>query len=423
MKTQRTLLKTIKEISKLFPVLLVTGPRQVGKTTLFEMYSSTYKSQSKSKMPLFISLDNLEVRAFAQNDPNAFFRRYKPPIIIDEIQYAPQLLTQIKMIVDRTQKTNLFWLTGSQKFTLMKSIQESLAGRMAILDLLGFSQAEISGCAFRVKPFLPTPRWIKFAAKNKSQYNLMELYRRIWLGSFPRLHHRILSSKSKTSLKERNIFYDAYIRTYLQRDVKDILNVTDMSIFLVFLRVVAARTGQILNYSDIARDVGVDHKTIKAWISVLETSGLLYLLYPYYRNITNRMIKAPKIYFLDTGLCCYLTKWPDYKTLESGAMAGCILETYIFTEIVKSYWHNGLNPYFYYYRDKDQKEIDLLIEDGGSLYPIDFKKTATPSYLSTQHFKLLNKLDKKIGPCGVVCLVNQDKLLLENITAIPVQYL
>ena len=386
----------------------------------------------------FVSLDDLEAKAIAQNDPNAFFKKYKHPLIIDEIQYAPQLLGQIKIIVDRTRKPGLFWLTGSQKFTLMKGIQESLAGRIAILDLLGFSQAELSGHALNVKPFLPTSTWLQSIKKQHISISIMEIYKRIWLGSFPQLNQNIFRSKktsnknliSKKSLEfttntlqERNLFYESYVRTYLQRDIRDVLNITNENSFLLFLRAIAARTGQLLNYSEVARDIDIDYKTVKAWVSVLETIGLIYLLHPYHTNITKRLIKTPKVYFLDTGLCCYLTRWPDHKTLESGLMAGPILETYVFSEILKSYWHNGLNPYIYYYRDKDKKEIDILIEEAGCLYPIECKKTATPSYKITSHFKLVNKLDKKVKDGAVICLIDKDIPLSKNTIAIPVSYL
>lgn len=424
MKVVRTLSRSIKRINHRFPVLLITGPRQVGKTTLLQMCGESQKAKQAFQ---FVSLDDLEVRLMAQKDPNAFFNRYKPPIIIDEIQYAPNLLTQIKIIVDQVRRNNLFWLTGSQKFTLMKSIQESLAGRIAILDLLSFSQAELDQRPLSVKPFLPTQKWINSSKKQKlSQTSILGIYKNIWLGSFPQLRANSLSLSPQLNvqlIQERNVFYESYLRTYLQRDIKDILNVTSTQSFLQFLRVLAARTGQLLNYSDMMRDVGVNHKTIKAWLSVLEATGLIFLLYPYYRNVTKRLIKTPKIYFLETGLCSYLTKWPDHKTLESGMMAGPILETYIFTEILKTYWHNGLNPYFYYYRDRDQNEIDLLIETGDFLYPVEFKKTSTPSLISKKPFKLLDQLGKKIQKATIICFVSEYKPLSRDMQALPVYYL
>ncbi|MEN8236192.1 MAG: ATP-binding protein [Pseudomonadota bacterium] len=405
---QRSLTKTVREVDATFPVLLVTGPRQVGKTTLLKMCAEQNRN--------YVTLDDLQEREIAQNDPVLFLQAHKPPLLIDEVQYAPQLFSAIKIIADREQKSGLFWLTGSQKFHLMKGITESLAGRVAIIDLLGLSQAEIDGRHDKTEPFLPTLDWINSAKKNMTKPKpLIDVYERIWLGAFPKL-----TQDPKIS---SNIFYNSYIKTYIQRDIRDILNISDEIAFSKFLSVVAARTGQLLNYSNLARDVDIDHKTAKAWLSVLEASGIIYLLQPYYRNVTKRLVKTPKLYFLDTGLCSYLTKWPNPESLELGAMSGAILETYIFTEILKSYFHNGVTPHFYYYRDLDQREVDLVIETGGTFYPVEFKKTARPSRTASKHFHLLQKLGKKVGHGAVICFVEKDVPISREVTAIPVGYL
>ncbi len=405
---QRTLASIIKEVNDNFPVLLVTGPRQVGKTTLLEMCAEGNRN--------YVTLDNLEARTLAQNDPGLFVQTHKPPLIIDEVQYAPNLFSYIKIIVDREKTNGLFWLTGSQKFHLMKGITESLAGRVAIIDLLGLSQAEIDERWESLTPFLPSLGWIDNAKRTiENPKTLTETYKRIWQGTFPRV--------VEATDSVRNLFYQSYIQTYIRRDVKDILSISDETLFYSFLGAVAARTGQLLNYADLARDTAIDNKTAKSWLSVLETSGLVYLLKPYHRNVTKRLVKSPKLYFLDTGLCTYLTKWPTPDSLEAGAMSGAILETYLFSEILKSYYHNGVEPYFYYYRDLDQKEVDLVIETGDSLYPVEFKKTATPSSTASKHFHLLEKLGKKVGHGAVFCFVEQDVVLSEDVTAIPVGYL
>ena len=405
---KRTLARKLKEISKSFPVLLLTGPRQVGKTTLFEICAS-------QKMQ-YVTLDDLDVRDLAQNDPGLFIQTYKTPLIIDEVQYAPQLFSYIKIAVDREKKNGMYWLTGSQKFHLMKGVTESLAGRVAIVDLLGFSNAEIEARE-NTKPFIPDVKWINMARKNiKKPKQLDAIYKQIWRGSFPKVN---VDKKELT----RQIFYSSYIRTYLQRDVKDILKISDENAFYNFISAVAARTGNLLNYNDLARDVGIDNKTAKSWLSVLETSGLVYVLNSYHNNLSKRLVKTPKIYFLDTGLCAYLTKWTDAKSLQNGAMSGAILETYIFAEILKSYWHNGVEPNFYYYRDADQKEIDLVIETAETLYPIEFKKTATPSKNSSKNFLELKKFNKKIGHGVVICFVEKDISLSKDVTAIPVGYI
>ncbi len=404
----RTLYKIISDIDKTFPVVLITGPRQVGKTTLLEMCAKENRT--------YVTLDDMDIRQLAQNDPALFFQTYKPPLIIDEVQYAPELFSQIKIIVDREKKDGLFWLTGSQKFHLMKNITETLAGRVAIVDMLGLSQRELTNRASTTKPFMPTEDWINKAKQTSSKKkSVTDIFDLIWRGSFPKLY--------KNKNVSRDLFYKSYVQTYIHRDVKSILSITDDISFYKFLGAIAARTGQLLNYTELARDVGIDNKTVKSWISVLETSGLIYILYPYHNNMTKRIVKTPKLYFLDTGLCSYLTKWPDAASLEAGLMSGAMLETYIIIELLKTYWHNGVTPHFYYYRDLDQKEVDLLIEAGDTLYPVEFKKTATPSSRATKRFYLLEKLGKKIGHGAVICFIEKEMPLSKEVTAIPVYYI
>lgn len=406
----RTLSKTIHAISDSFPVLMVTGPRQVGKTTLLEICAKEGAPAPRA----YVTLDDMDARALARRDPALFLQTWQPPLIIDEIQYAPELFSAIKIMVDRDKRNGLFWLTGSQKFQLMRGITESLAGRVAIIDLLGLSQAELDGRAALSQPFVPTAQWIA-AARGNAPKPLMAVFRQIWLGSFPRL----VAQGAKT----RDLFYRSYIQTYIQRDVQDVLKVSDQLAFNRFLAAVAARTGQLLNYANLARDVDIDNKTAKAWLSVLETSGLVFLLQPYHTNLTKRMVKTPKLYFLDTGLAAYLTKWPDAASLEVGSMSGAMLETWVVSEIVKSYWHNGLEANLYFYRDTDQQEVDLLIESGDTLYPVEIKKTASPSQNARRQFAVLDKLDKTIGPGAVLCLVERDIPLSQSVTAVPVGYL
>ena len=405
---RRTLASTIQHVNGSFPVLLMTGPRQVGKTTLLQMCAEADRN--------YVTLDDLDARGLARNDPGLFLQTYRPPIIIDEVQYAPQLFSYLKIVVDREKKNGMFWLTGSQKFHLMKGITESLAGRVAVLDLLGLSQAEIDHRSQIVTPFVPTPAWIELAKKRVEEpKRLMDIYKRIWRGSFPKVN----DAEGPT----HNLFYRSYVQTYIQRNVKDILSISDETSFHQFLGAVAARTGQLLNYAELARDVAIDNKTAKSWLSVLETSGLIYLLKPYYRNVTKRLVKAPKLYFLDTGLCTYLCKWPTPASLEAGASSGAFLETYLFAEILKSYWHNGVEPHFYYFRDIDQREVDLIIETGDAFYPVEFKKTATPSKTASRHFRLLEKLGKRVGHGSVLCFVEQAIPLSETVTAVPIAYL
>ena len=403
----RTLTRTIHQVSGAFPILLLTGPRQVGKTTLLEQCG-----RGRS----YVTLDDLEQRAIARDDPALFLQMHPAPATIDEVQYAPQLFGQLKLAVDKTKQPGMYWLTGSQKFHLMQGITETLAGRVAIIDLLGFSQAELDGRAEFNQAFAPTDEWLANAnATAGAPKQLMDIYRQIWLGAFP---NPLLAGEAV-----RDIFYSSYVQTYIQRDVRALSRVGDELAFHRLLRAAAARTGQLVNFADLARDVDIDQKTAKAWLSILETAGLVHLLRPYHSNVTKRLVKTPKLYFLDTGLCAYLTGWSSPQTLEAGAMSGAILETWMFAEILKSYWHNGLEARFHFYRDRDRREVDLLIERDNQIHPVEFKKTASPSRSAAGSFSALAKLDKPLGPGAVVCLKETAARLAKDIVAIPARLL
>ena len=405
---ERTLSHVIEKISGSFPALLVTGARQVGKTTLLESLADERRA--------YVTLDDLEQRALAKTDPALFLQSHPTPLIIDEVQYAPELFPSIKIHVDRHKRPGDFWLTGSQKFQIMKGVTESLAGRVAIVDLLGLSNKEIDGEADTARPFVPTETWLDLARRYAGPPAPVGVaFEKIWRGSFPKL-----TSNPETP---RDIFYRSYIQTYIERDVRDVTSIRDDISFYNFVRAVAARTACMLNYSDLARDVGIDQKTAKSWLSILRASGLVELVEPYHNNVAKRIVKTPKLYFLDTGLCTYLTGWSTPETLEAGAMNGPIFETYVFCEILKSHLHNGVYPSIYHYRDTDQQEVDLLIERDGALYPIEIKKTASPSLNATKSFAALQKLDKPIGPGAVICLRETDVPLSREVTAIPVHYL
>ncbi|MFN7734216.1 MAG: ATP-binding protein [Pirellula sp.] len=404
----RTLQPVVERVANSFPVLLLTGPRQVGKTTLLEACAGSKRR--------YVTLDDLEERALARHDPELFLSRHPAPVIIDEVQYAPELFSRIKMIADREKRDGLFWLTGSQKFHLMREVTESLAGRVAILDLLGLSQRELTGHAHTVQPFLPTKDWLNTVpAAVKKPQTVAAVYENIWQGSLPRLRTR--------ADVDRDIFFRGYIETYIQRDVRDLARVGDETRFLRFVKAVAARTAQLLNYADMARDTDIDQKTAKAWLSILEASGLVYLLPPWHSNVTKRIVKTPKMYFFDTGLCAYLTGWSSAESLEAGAMSGAILETFMVTEILKSYWHTGKQPRFYFYRDRDGAVVDLLIEQYNRLYPVEFKKTASPGLNAAKYFKALETLQPDVGEGAVVCLKETEVAISTTVTAIPVWYL
>ena len=389
-----------------FPVLMVCGARQVGKTTLLKHASQSDRT--------YVTLDDPLVQSLAREDPALFMQRFAPPVLIDEIQYAPQLLPYIKMAVDRQRTPGQFWLTGSQHFHLMQGASESLAGRVGIVQLLGLSMRERMGRG-PAAPFLPTPDAVGDRVRTGGSLGLKELYRLIWRGDFPAI--------ALDEQMDWGLFYSAYVQTYLQRDIRDLARVGDELAFLRFLRAAAARTGQMLNLSDLARDADVAPNTAKTWLSILQASGMVYLLEPYYTNLTKRLVRSPKLYFVDTGLCAYLTEWASPETLEAGAMSGPILESWIMSELLKSYRHHGRLAPFYYYRDRDGKEIDLLVLQDGTIYPLEFKKTASPHKNHVRHFQVLKKLNRPVGCGGVICLAEQSLPLAEAALSIPVSAL
>lgn len=406
MYIKRTLEQSIKSMSQFFPVVLVTGPRQVGKTTVLQ--------NCEKKSRAYVSLDTLEYRELAKQDPALFLQRFPAPVLIDEIQYAPELLPYIKSLVDKENKPGMFWLTGSQQFHLMKNVSESLAGRVGILHLQGLSQDEKDNQA-NSDPFLPTVDYIKGKTARKPETDLNRVYERIWKGSYPKLY------PADNTYWEA--FYDSYLQTYVERDIKALSAVGNELNFIKFMRALAARTAQLVNYADIASDVGISAPTVQAWLSILQASGLVYVMQPYSNNVGKRFVKTPKVYFMDTGLACYLTGWKTPQTLEAGAMSGEMLETYVVSEILKSYLHNGKQPNIYYYRDKDKREIDVLLEQDGTFYPVEIKKKSNPDSKDIRAFKVLDTLQLKRGPGAVICLANTHLPITEDVTAIPVGYL
>lgn len=404
MYINRTLEKIFLKADKHYPILLVTGARQVGKTSMLQHLQEENRQ--------YVTLDDPLILGLAKDDPALFMQRFTPPVIIDEIQYAPELLPYIKIAVDKAKRPGMFWLTGSQQFHLMRDVSESLAGRVAILSLLGMSRRELLREAATSIPFLPVTESLQTRLATGGQLSLKRLYRLIWAGSLPAI--------ALNEELDRDLFYSSYLQTYLQRDVRDLARVGDEMAFVRFLRAAAARTGQMLNMANLARDADIAPNTAKSWLSILETSGIIYLLAPYTTNLTKRLVKTSKLYFLDTGLCSYLTSWSSPETLEAGAMNGAILETWIIVELLKSYSHNGRQAPFYYYRDKDKKEIDLLIIQDNIVYPLEIKKSASPAKRDIRHFQFLNRLPLTCGRGGLISLAQHLLPLDENVTAIPV---
>ncbi len=404
MNYPRAIAPHLLHASEHFAVLMVTGARQVGKTTLLKSLSEPDRQ--------YITLDDPLILSLAKSDPVLFLERFKAPLLIDEIQYAPELLPIIKMRVDSDKKPGQYWLTGSQPFHLMRGVSESLAGRVAVIQLLGFSRRESLGeGAVPLSPFIPEPEAMRTRAQSASPLSVQELFRLIWRGSFP----AVVADPQMN----RDLFYASYLQTYLQRDIRDLAKVGDEMAFLRFLRAIAARTGQLLNMAELARDADVAPNTAKNWLSIVEASGLVYLLQPWHNNVTKRLIKTPKLYFLDTGLCTYLTRWTSPQTLESGAMSGAIFETWAIAEVIKSYWHQGQQAPLYFFRNKDQVEIDLLIEKNGVLYALECKKTASPHKSAMKGLSALRNLGVQLGPAAVLCMVEQSMPLSREITAEP----
>jgi len=395
---KRTISETISKISSAWPILLLTGPRQVGKSSILNML--------KEKERKYISLDDMAARDLALNDPRAFLQKYSPPVIIDEVQYAPGLFSYIKIWVDERRyeymfggnesnnPSGAFWLTGSQKFSLMKGVQESLAGRVAIIDLLGFSRKEIIGKPKESKPFWPDT--IDMHKKTQKR-TVMDVYRDIWNGSFPEL------ITNPTIGRDR--FFSSYMQTYIGRDVKDYQGATNELKFYKFVRAVAVRTGNLINYEDLARDCEIDRRTAQKWMVTLRASGLAYLLPPYSVNLANRIVKTPKVYFLDTGLACFLANIDTPEALEASYLNGAMLETYALCEILKSFWHNGEDArQLHFYRDTNKKEIDFVLEKNMTLYPVEVKKTTSPAGREYANLNIINTLKKPVGKGAVICL-------------------
>ena len=399
----RHLESVVQEYANAFPIVLLTGARAVGKLSLL--------TRLFGELPLVSFADPTQVVS-AKSDPKHFFSLITPPVILDEIQYITELFPYIKMEVDRRGAKGLYIMTGSQQYSLMQNVSESLAGRVGILVLHGLSLREQYGDTF-AEPFVPSKEQIM---SRNVQYRMErgDLWKIIHRGSYPELVKGSVS---------RDMYYGSYVKTYIERDVRSLAQIGDAWQFTIFLTIVAARTGSIVNYTDIAKEVGVSSPTIKRWISILIAGGIVTLLHPWSRNIEKQVTKTAKLYFLDTGLASWLTKWQTPQSLEEGNMAGAFFESFVISEIIKS-WHNaGRDPSLYFYRDHEGKEIDLLIEEGQILYPVEIKKSATPGSNALKNFGVLKNINKEIGPKTVICSIDKPTFLSKDAVALPVSYI
>ena len=393
----------VERIAKRKPALVLTGARQVGKST---MLKEVYKDIN------YVTLNRPIVRESAKDNPSLFFDVYKPPVVVDEIQKAAELFDYIKDIVDEDKTKGQFFLTGSQSMNLMKNVSESLAGRAGVIKMLGLSMRELTGTTGR-EPFLPLPE--RIAVNKDCGYD--RLISCIHKGFFPELY------ETESDLRDWSDYYSSYFQTYIEKDIKDVLNIQDESAFIKFVKATASLTGEMLNYTTIAEICGKDVKTVKAWLSVMESGGLIYLLEPYHNNFNKRLVKTPKLYFLDTGFACWLLGWNTPDQLVNGAMWGHIFESFVFVEILKSYFNDGIvKPPLYYYRDTDKNEIDLIVEDGETLYPVEIKTTSDPTRSMVKTFRLLDGVpEKKAGTGAVICLAKEHLPLTDAVWTLPAQ--
>lgn len=403
---ERAMKAKVEELNLFFPCILVTGARQVGKSTMLQRI-----------MPegmRYVTLDDYMAAEYARKDPIGFLNEWGYPLCIDEIQYAPELLRAMKLRIDEQgQEPGMYWLTGSQRFVMMKGVSESLAGRIGIVDLHSLSQRETGQAPLNLAAFDP-----EHPAEQVQQENLCslrDLFVRIHRGGYPRLIQQPGLSVAA--------YFSAYTQTYVERDVQALTQVSNLASFIKLMRSAAMRTGQQLVYSDLARDADISPKTAAAWISILQTSGIVELLEPYHVNTTKRLSKTPKLYFMDTGLCCWLAGWDNAEQLMNSGYAGAILETWVYGQLVRSFANAGERPQLTYYRDRNGAEVDFLLEKNGCLYPMEVKRSSTPSINDLRWVKHIPPGSNQLRPGIIFCTANSYTPLPFGAAAFPISAL
>ncbi len=406
MYIKRHIENVIKKSFNTYPAVLITGPRQVGKSTVLKNLYPDFEYET---------LDDVYMIRAISSDPTGYLRLKGTPFIIDEVQKVPDLFGSLKYVIDKDKRNGMYLLTGSQKFELMKNVSESLSGRVSVIDLLGLSYREIKGDKFD-KPFLPTIDYLS-SRKPISKHDINDIWEIIHKGSMPALY--------ENNERDRERYYSDFVNTYIERDVHSLVQIGDTLTFMQFMVALAGRTGEILNMDSLAKDIGVSAPTIKRWLSVLQASNVIYLLQPFSLNTTKRVVKTPKVYFTDTGLVCYLCRWITTETLINGAQAGNIFETYVVSEIIKSYYNAGKEPNLYFFRNGDGQEVDLIFYENGKIYPVEIKKTASPNIKDIKSFKVLANYFPtiEVGEGGVVCTAESVLPLGQGSKIIPVNYI
>ncbi|MBD5511619.1 MAG: ATP-binding protein [Lachnospiraceae bacterium] len=388
---ERTLERKFLHMSSFFKAVLVTGARQVGKTTMLKHLAA---EQSRT----YVSMDNTMSRALAKSDPVLFFQTYKPPIIIDEIQKAPELFEQIKIICDNSEERGLFWLTGSQQYKMMKSVRETLAGRIGILELYSLSMNEVEGLTFPNELDFSLPCLLARQPLTRKN-DIVEVFEHIWRGGMP--------DALSADAEQRQEYFNSYIETYLMRDVAEEGGITDTVRFRKFLNACAALVAEQVNYKTLADAAEISQPTAKEWLRLLQGLGIIYLLPPYANNELKRLVKTPKMYFCDTGLCAYLSMWLTRDTLMNGAASGHYFENYVIVELLKNYAYAPSKANLTYYRDSNAKEIDLFVEENGVIHPLEIKKSANPDRREIKKYELIDKAKLKRGSGGIICMCEE----------------